>query len=986
MLQKQLIPLNIVQGGDTKINDFIDDSFNVTENVGFIGDLTAKKIDGFVQSKTIPTEDFDLLGKAGNDLIAIGASGAYKLENSSVAMSKVSDFPLISGNIEKTYGDLYAEGTTRCCYVSYHQKLGVYFVSVHEINGAELFSQYVPVGNFNNASYTKLIACGDDFALVGIGPLGIAGELALYPITTVVGAGITLTGFDTGNVAFVDIYWDGSRVIGAHKNAANTSLDAFVLTWAGFGIVFQAGLAGVKGYSNPQVNDCDANHFYLSIVGKTFGISIDLKLLKIRKSDFVAITENAITLPEAEPDPTAGAQVYRICGITRSDTSWVGCFIRPEVGIASFDNDMIQFKTIPFDSDYPPFVAPAHLGFTPTAKPILMDGSYVFFGVMLCGNKMISIATKMKSQLMDGSTLSPIAVFTQASYSYFEWQSGDFNPSNFYPMNIFQEPSEKVGAYTTNGGYLISIEKEAYKTNYTEANSRLIVSGPQFMSFDGVNFMELGFVGEPALTATGSTTGGTLAANTYQVCAIYKRIDSKGELIRSGVSPISQVVTTGATSSINATIRPCLLSMFFDDGKSFSFVEVYIRAAGGFFRLYEKYSISDTSGVFVSVITSLPTTTEFLYTEPNVEENSIPTSAVAFDIYGSRMFYIPKENRYEIRYTTKKVSGVGFEFKETFRLESLDKSGKGEDAFTALHELDGRLIIFKNFSIFYIYGNGPAENGTSNDYGEPLSISTDAGCINPRSLVEFAEGLMFMSDKGIYLLDRKLSTSYIGAPVEQFNSLTITSAIHYENKNEVRFTSAEGTTLIYNYFSKQWSWATSHAFVGSCFFKGQYYGLDNVNSVLVVESSATKKYLGNAVIQNITLPWVKTAGIQGFQRLYKIFVLGKYKTPHNVKMRIYYDYEQYYSEEHIISPLAASEYNKTVKPAQGDIESGLVTDGVYQYVVDPERQKCQSFKIEIIDEPLDIANNSGEGYNLVNVSLEVGVMRNGNRLPAAKKY
>ena len=54
MLQKQLIPLNIVQGGDTKINDFIDDSFNVTENVGFIGDLTAKKIEGFEQAKTIP--------------------------------------------------------------------------------------------------------------------------------------------------------------------------------------------------------------------------------------------------------------------------------------------------------------------------------------------------------------------------------------------------------------------------------------------------------------------------------------------------------------------------------------------------------------------------------------------------------------------------------------------------------------------------------------------------------------------------------------------------------------------------------------------------------------------------------------------------------------------------------------------------------------------------------------------------------------------
>lgn len=987
MLQKQLIPLNIVQGGDTKINDFIDDSFNVTENVGFIGDLTAKKIDGFEQAKTIPNENFDNLAKAGNDLLAIGETGIYKYVNNQSSMSKIVNLPLISGKVDRAAGDLYAEGITRCCYVSYNQKFGAYIVSVYEIGGAELFTQKVFVGSFNNASYTKLIACGDDFALVGLGPLGIAGDLALYPITTVVGAGVTLTGFNTGNVAFVDIYWDGTRVIGVHKNAASASMDAFTFTWGTFTLITQAGL-GVRGYSNPQINECDANHFYLSIVGRTFGLNIDLKIFKINKTTFIAATEASITLPIAVPDPAEGGQVYRICGITRNDSSWIGCLIYPEVGIASFDNDMIQFKTIAFDTDNIPFVPSTHYGFVPTSKPIMVSGNYVFFGVMLSGNKMISCAAKLRSNF-DSTTLSPIAVFTQASYTYFDWQSGDFNPSNFYPMNIFQEPALKVGAYTTNGGYVVSIEQERFQTACNEVSSRLIQSGAQFNYFDGIDFTEFGFIGEPNVIATFSTTGGFLPANTYQVCAIFKKIDSKGDVIRSGVSAISTVTTTGSTSVINASVRPCLISLNGENkitNENYAFVEVYIRAAGGFFRLYNRTPISDTSGSFTVAISSVPTDTEFLYTEPNIEENSVPTSAVAMAVYVSRLFYIPKENRSQIRYTTKKASGIAFEFKETFRIETLDKSGLIEDEFTALYEMDGRLIIFKNFSIFYIYGNGPAENGTNNDFGEPLSISTDAGCVNQRSLVEFAEGLLFMSDKGIYQLDRKLGTTYIGAPVEQFNNLTITSAVHHEKKNEVRFTSAEGTTLIYNYFSKQWSWATSHAFVGSCFFKGILHGLDEVNNVLVAESSTSKKYLGNAVIQNITLPWIKTAGIQGFQRLYRIFVLGKYKTPHNVKMRIYYDYEQYYSEEHIISPLAASEYNKTVKPAQGDIESGLVTDGVYQYVVDPERQKCQSFKIEIIDEPLDIANNSGEGYNLVNVSLEVGVMRNGSRLPAAKKY
>ena len=135
-------------------------------------------------------------------------------------------------------------------------------------------------------------------------------------------------------------------------------------------------------------------------------------------------------------------------------------------------------------------------------------------------------------------------------------------------------------------------------------------------------------------------------------------------------------------------------------------MEVYVRAAGGFFRLYNRTPISDTSGSFTVAISSVPTDTEFLYTEPNIEENSVPTSAVAMAVYVSRLFYIPKENRNQIRYTTKKASGIAFEFKETFRIETLHKSELIEDEFTALYEMDGRLIIFKSFSIFYIMEMG----------------------------------------------------------------------------------------------------------------------------------------------------------------------------------------------------------------------------------------------------------------------------------------
>lgn len=983
MLKKQLLPINIVQGADTKINDFIDESFATAENVGFTGDLTAKKINGFDQAKTLPTEQFDNLAKAGSDLLAIGDTGPYKLLKNQTAMDKIMDLPLVSGEVSKACGDLYVEGTTRCCYVSYNQKLGSYFVSVHEIGGAEIFSQYVSVGGSNTVSFTKIVPVGDNFVMIGIGPLGIAGPLALYPITTVVGSGATLTGWTTDTTAFVDIFSDGVDVFAAHRSAAGALKTAkFTLSTL---TLITSTIVGTF-FSNPQINEANPTEIYISIIGDTFRSVIEFKIIKILKSTLVSTLETGLPLPEAVPDTTPTGQVYRICGISRADDSWFGYMIRPEVSIAAFDFDMLQFKAYVYDSTIPPlFPTAVTNGFVPIAKPQLIDGEYVFFGVLLCSNKMILVAARVFQQLSD-LKIAPIAVYSQATYTYATWQSGDFNPSNFFPMSIFQEPKKKVGGYTTNGGYVLSIEKERFLTACEEVAGRLIQSGPQFNYFDGITFSELGFIGEPSISALNVNTGGTIPANTYQVCAIYKVIDSRGDLIRSGLSNIAQVTTAGSTSSINTIIRETILSNRIDYSKSKIMVQVYIRAAGGFFRLYSE-SVAALTGIpYTVVITSIPTSTEFLYTEPNIEENSTPVSSVAMTIYGSRLFYIPKENRNEIRYTQKKASGLAFEFKETYRLETLDKNGLTEDTFTAMHEMDGRLILFKNYSILYIYGNGPAENGTNNDYGEAQSISTDAGCINQRSVVEYKDGLLFMSDKGIYQLTRKLETNYIGSEVEAFNGLTITSAVLYESQNEIRFTSKEGTTLIYNYFSAQWSWATSHAFVGSTFFEGKYYGLDENNKVVVVESSTSKKYLGNAVIQNITLPWIKTAGIQGFQRLYRIFVLGKYKTQHRVKIRLYYDYEQYYSEEYVITPLAGSEYNKTVRPTNSQIEKGLETDGVYQYVVDVKRQKCQSFKIEIFDEPLDIANNSGESYNLVNVTLEIGVMPNANRLPAAKKY
>src|SRR5208283_5242873 len=84
---------------------------------------------------------------------------------------------------------------------------------------------------------------------------------------------------------------------------------------------------------------------------------------------------------------------------------------------------------------------------------------------------------------------------------------------------------------------------------------------------------------------------------------------------------------------------------------------------------------------------------------------------------------------------------------------------------TALAPMDGNLVIFKKNAIYYINGTGPDNTGANSQYSQPLFISSTVGCINTNSIVFTDSGLIFQSDKGLWLLGRNLSVQYIGAAV-----------------------------------------------------------------------------------------------------------------------------------------------------------------------------------------------------------------------------
>lgn len=347
-----------------------------------------------------------------------------------------------------------------------------------------------------------------------------------------------------------------------------------------------------------------------------------------------------------------------------------------------------------------------------------------------------------------------------------------------------------------------------------------------------------------------------------------------------------------------------------------------------------------------------------LYTSGGVVENFPVPPHNAIVTYKSREIVIPVENPLSWWYSLQVVPGSPVEFSES-NIQNIDEFG----GFTkALGVLDANLIFFKPNAIFLVAGEGPAPNGTNNDFTSPQLITTDTGCNNPKSVVQTPLGLMFQSPKGFYLLNRGLQTQYIGRDVEFYNNIPATSAQLIPGVNQVRFTLNNGTVLQYEYLQNQWDVFNNISAVDSCLFQNQFLYL-NPNGQAFQETPGTFSDNGSYIPMSVTTSWIQTAGIQGFQRVYKVYVFGDWKSSHNLTISLAYNFD----------------------PTIVQTDTIPVTSSVvpYQFRINTQFQKCQALQVTISDSQ----NGSvGEGFELSTIGLEVGVKKGLFKVPATKAF
>jgi hypothetical protein len=417
--------------------------------------------------------------------------------------------------------------------------------------------------------------------------------------------------------------------------------------------------------------------------------------------------------------------------------------------------------------------------------------------------------------------------------------------------------------------------------NSVSYGNSLNIAGGYLASFDGKNINEQNFHLFPEdIQLLGSSSMGP-PANTYSYQVIYEYQDAQGNVIRSAPSKTYQITTAGS-SAVYALVPTCRIT-----NKKNVTVRLFRNAPS-----IDSLTFHDTNPLNptpnnpnIDNVVILDTNTDSsiignptLYTTGGVLEDTGVPSPKWLTTYKLRVMVLdPETNTWW--YSKEVIPGTTVELSD---LSTFSVSTKYGNSVAGI-EMDDKFILFTRSSdgssgaIYYMTGEGPAANGTSNDFSLPYLITSTLTTSNPNSLVLSPDGVIFQSDKGIWSLGHDLGLQYIGSDVQSYNSDVITSANVIPGTTEVRFTLNTGVCLVWDYFQRQWSVFSNINATHGLIYHGLFTYLNQNRSLATILQETPNQYLDRSspVLMNLTTGWLSFAGLQGYQRAYRLYLLGQ---------------------------------------------------------------------------------------------------------------
>lgn len=461
------------------------------------------------------------------------------------------------------------------------------------------------------------------------------------------------------------------------------------------------------------------------------------------------------------------------------------------------------------------------------------------------------------------------------------------------------------------GGYQLSFDPQDGFDTASVDDYTVVATGAGLQVYDGAQFTEDNFFIYPeAVSATLSSTG-SLPAGVYVYAATYAWTDAQGGVVRSAQS-VELTVSLSQNGSIDLSVPTLRLTG--RDPQSIV-IELWRSQADPTFQAPQTQPSMNLLAELANAPQYGPQPNSVTFHD-ETPDLSIAGNELLYTAGGTVLDFTPAppgsivstfDNRIwvgglagapnSLAFSNTHVPGQPIRFNDYTRqvLDSL-----GGSTVTALGNMNDQFIVFKERSVYRLWGTGPDPTGANNNYSARL-VSSDAGCTEPRSIVlQGAAGLLFKSQKGIYVFDGN-QTSYKGADVEPFNAFRVTGAVLASNVNQVRFcldsSSQEpgltnsGVMLVWDYYVNKWMIYTGLDAAGCCIYNGVHTLIKEGGEVWY-ETDPSLNYCQDPYGfygMSFELNEIQPFGQLGYFYAYDCFVGGSYVGPHTLEVAFAFD-------------------------------------------------------------------------------------------------
>lgn len=574
-------------------------------------------------------------------------------------------------------------------------------------------------------------------------------------------------------------------------------------------------------------------------------------------------------------------------------------------------------------------------------------------------------------------------------HNFFLWPDTDTgNPTAMWTW--VDTPVTPTGSFSS-GSYTVTLSSASGvavgMSIQDSTNSTYIPSGTTITQLSGVTATisqatthsgsgdTLAISGNMASKPDGSTN-----TDAYYYQITYEWTDNQGNAFRSAPSIPLAITTTDSDQTGSVTLTIPTLRLTYKTANPVKIVVYRWSVAQQIYYQTTNITMPLLNTTTADTVTFVDTNSDatilgnnIIYTTGGVVEDVNAPATNIMTLFDDRLWLVDAEDQNLLWFSKQVIESTPVEMSDllTFYVAPSIGAQGSTGVITALSVMDDKIIIFKKNAIYYVNGTGPDNTGSNSQYSQPIFITATVGCDNQLSIVFMPQGLMFQSDKGIWLLGRDLSTQYIGAAVEQYNSQIVMSAQNIPGTNQVRFIMSGGITLMYDYYYAQWGTFSGIPAISSTLFQSMHTFINDIGEVY---QENVGSYLDgtNPVLMSFQTGPLRLGSLQNYQRTFFYYLLGTYISPHKLLVSNYYDYSPNAYDSRVITPTNYASTWGSIGPwgqanLWGGVNSSLEDWRIFA------TKRCQALSIgvqEIYDPSFGVP--AGAGFTLSGINLIVG--------------